>query len=336
MAIPSSTSISPRSTPKPVARPEPKAPPTLTSVQQQGRANAQAQREDTFTAAGPKATASSPLDVRASPTGKNLPPIESNKNTVQAGTVTLTDDEKKARGAQKVEPGTNGEIDQSLDPEVTYSKAAVVRLMDRIRRSVERDPVNAEVDISSSGVTTKPGRTGRALLASRLHRDIREAIASPSAERRFKAQVRKVQPKVRRKDLVEKYPVVLIADRSSFRLHVYKDLALAKTYPIAVGKAGNETPAGEYTIANKAVNPAWTVPDSDWAGDLRGKVIPGGSPENPLKSRWLGIYDGVGIHGTSDRASIGSNASHGCLRMLVEDVEDLYPQVPVGAPIYIA
>jgi lipoprotein-anchoring transpeptidase ErfK/SrfK len=59
-------------------------------------------------------------------------------------------------------------------------------------------------------------------------------------------------------------------------------------------------------------------------------------PENPLKSRWLGIYDGVGIHGTSDRASIGSNASHGCLRMLVEDVEDLYPQVPVGAPIYIA
>ena len=231
---------------------------------------------------------------------------------------------------------TDGEVDTSLEPEVTYSKAAVVRLMDRIRRSVEREPRNAEVDISASGVTTKSGRTGRALLASRLHKDIRAAIASPAAERRFKAQVRKVQPKVRHKDLVDKYPVVLIADRASFRLHVYKDLALAKTYPIAVGKAGNETPAGEYEIANKAINPAWTVPDSDWAGDLRGKVIPGGVPENPLKSRWLGIYDGVGIHGTSDRASIGSNASHGCLRMLVEDVEDLYPQVPVGAPIYIA
>ncbi len=231
---------------------------------------------------------------------------------------------------------TDGEVDTSLEPEVTYSKAAVVRLMDRIRRSVEREPRNAEVDISASGVTTKSGRTGRALLASRLHKDIRAAIASPVAERRFKAQVRKVQPKVRHKDLVDKYPVVLIADRASFRLHVYKDLALAKTYPIAVGKAGNETPAGEYKIANKAVNPAWTVPDSDWAGDLRGQVIPGGVPENPLKSRWLGIYDGVGIHGTSDRASIGSNASHGCLRMLVEDVEDLYPQVPVGAPIYIA
>jgi lipoprotein-anchoring transpeptidase ErfK/SrfK len=231
---------------------------------------------------------------------------------------------------------TNGEVDQSLEPEVTYSKAAILRLVDRIRGSVERKAVNAKVEISGSGVTTESGRTGRALLASRLHKEIRAAIASPSAERRFTARVRKVQPDVRRKDLAKKYPVVLIADRASFRLHVYKDLALAKTYRIAVGKAGNETPAGEYKIANKAVNPAWTVPDSDWAGDLRGQVIPGGVPENPLKSRWLGIYDGVGIHGTSDRASIGSNASHGCLRMLVEDVEDLYPQVPVGAPIYIA
>ena len=231
---------------------------------------------------------------------------------------------------------TDAEVDRSLEPEVTYSKAAVVRLIDRIRGDLERKPRNAEVDISASGVSTKAGRTGRALLASRLHEDIRAAIASPSAEREFTAQLRKVQPKVRRKDLEDRYPVVLIADRASFRLHVYKDLELAKTYRIAVGKAGNETPAGEYTIANKAIDPAWTVPDSDWAGDLRGQVIPGGTPENPLKSRWLGIYDGVGIHGTSDRASIGSNASHGCLRMLVEDVEDLYPQVPVGAPIYIA
>ena len=58
-------------------------------------------------------------------------------------------------------------------------------------------------------------------------------------------------------------------------------------------------------------------------------------PSNPLKSRWLGIYDGVGVHGTSDRGSIGSNASHGCIRMLVEDVEKLYDQVPIGTPIFI-
>lgn len=64
-------------------------------------------------------------------------------------------------------------------------------------------------------------------------------------------------------------------------------------------------------------------------------VIPGGVPSNPIKARWLGIYDGVGVHGTDARGSIGSNASHGCIRMLVEDVQRLYDEVPVGTPIFI-
>jgi lipoprotein-anchoring transpeptidase ErfK/SrfK len=42
------------------------------------------------------------------------------------------------------------------------------------------------------------------------------------------------------------------------------------------------------------------------------------------------------VHGTSDDASIGSNASHGCIRMHIPDVEELYPEVPIGSPIYIA
>ena len=78
------------------------------------------------------------------------------------------------------------------------------------------------------------------------------------------------------------------------------------------------------------------MPNSAWAGDLAGKVIAGDDPSNPIKARWMGIYDGVGVHGTSDDASIGSAASHGCIRMHVPDVEELYDQVPVGAPIYIA
>jgi lipoprotein-anchoring transpeptidase ErfK/SrfK len=70
---------------------------------------------------------------------------------------------------------------------------------------------------------------------------------------------------------------------------------------------------------------------------LAGKVIPGGAPDNPIKSRWLGIWDGAGIHGVdpSEYSSLGHAASHGCVRMRIDDVEALYPQVPVGAPIYI-
>ena len=129
---------------------------------------------------------------------------------------------------------------------------------------------------------------------------------------------------------------VLITNRNSFQLTPYKKLRQEKTFRIAVGKVGLETPAGQYTIANKAINPAWHVPNSPWAGKLAGKVIPGNDPTNPIKARWLGIYDGVGIHGTADDGSIGSNASHGCIRMHIPDVEKLYDEVPVGAAVYIA
>jgi lipoprotein-anchoring transpeptidase ErfK/SrfK len=64
-------------------------------------------------------------------------------------------------------------------------------------------------------------------------------------------------------------------------------------------------------------------------------VIPGGSAENPLKARWLGIYDGAGIHGTDQVGSLGSAASHGCLRMSIPDVIEVYEKIPVGTPIYI-
>ena len=72
-----------------------------------------------------------------------------------------------------------------------------------------------------------------------------------------------------------------------------------------------------------------------WAGDLAGRSIPPG-PQNPLKARWMGIYGGAGFHGTADIGSIGSAASHGCIRMRIPEVIELYDQVPLGAPIYIA
>ena len=135
------------------------------------------------------------------------------------------------------------------------------------------------------------------------------------------AKTRHTQPKVTTADLKRKYDTVIVVNRSQFRLRLFKDLKPTQTYGIAVGQVGLETPAGQYTIANKAINPAWHVPNSAWAGKLAGKVIPGDDPSNPIKARWLGIFDGVGIHGTSDDASIGHNASHGCIRMHIPDVE---------------
>ena len=110
---------------------------------------------------------------------------------------------------------------------------------------------------------------------------------------------------------------------------------MTKTYRIAVGAAGFDTPAGVYNIQNKAVDPAWNVPESDWAGDLAGAGDSRRRPDNPLKARWMGIFAGAGIHGTDDVGSLGTAASHGCVRMAVPDVIELYDQVDVGTPIYI-
>jgi lipoprotein-anchoring transpeptidase ErfK/SrfK len=231
---------------------------------------------------------------------------------------------------------TGKHVRADSEPTVAYSDAALVRLIDKVRKAVERKPRDATVQITATGVSSEPARRGLAVRASELHEQMRRAIVSPHAPRRFTVRTRKLQPKVGTEDLERKYGTVLIVQRKSFRLQLYKGLELAKTYPIAVGKVGMDTPAGLYNIQNKAIDPAWHVPDSDWAGELAGKVIPGGTPENPIKARWLGVYDGVGVHGTADDSSIGSAASHGCIRMHIPDVEELYDRVPVGAPIYIA
>jgi lipoprotein-anchoring transpeptidase ErfK/SrfK len=225
---------------------------------------------------------------------------------------------------------------ENLRPTVQYSDAAVIRLLDKVRSSVERPAKDARVKIDAAGVKTIPGVEGLAVSASQLHRQIGAAITSTTASRTFVAKTRHTQPKVTTADLERKYDTVIVVNRSQFRLRLFKKLRNTQTFGIAVGQVGLETPAGQYTIANKAINPAWHVPNSAWAGKLAGRVIPGDDPTNPIKARWLGIFDGVGIHGTSDDASIGSNASHGCIRMHIPDVEKLYDEVPVGSAVYIA
>jgi lipoprotein-anchoring transpeptidase ErfK/SrfK len=231
---------------------------------------------------------------------------------------------------------TGKSLDADLEPTVEYSDKAVIRMLDKIRKGVDRKPVDATAKLDAGGISTTDSRTGLAVRASTLHRQIRHAIVSTTADRTFVARTRKIQPKVTTSDVEARYGTAIVVNRGAFRLTLYKKLKPAKTYSIAVGQIGLETPAGLYHIQNKAVNPAWNVPNSDWAGDLAGTTVPGGAPDNPLKARWMGIFDGAGIHGTDAINSIGTAASHGCIRMRIPDVIELYDEVPVGAPVYIA
>jgi hypothetical protein len=214
--------------------------------------------------------------------------------------------------------------------------ARVETVVDHVARVLDRPAKNARLVPKplAIGLSIVPERTGlavkRELLAERLTR----ALLRTDGPRRVAVPAQPVHPRWTTKTLPRKYGTFILVSRETFTLRLYKRLRLVKTYGIAVGMQGLETPAGFYDINDKQINPSWHVPNSPWAGNLAGRVIPPG-PDDPIKARWMGFYDGAGIHGTSEDWSIGHAASHGCIRMHIWDVEDLYPRVPLGTPIYV-
>ncbi len=127
----------------------------------------------------------------------------------------------------------------------------------------------------------------------------------------------------------------IVVNLRKFRVSVVRDGKAVVSFPIAYGTAAYPTPTGDYKIVNKQSNPTWTPPpDSSWAKGL-GPIPPGRG--NPLGTRWMGTSAPyVGIHGTPADSSIGSRASHGCIRMHIRDAEVLYEQVVVGMPVHIS
>jgi lipoprotein-anchoring transpeptidase ErfK/SrfK len=229
---------------------------------------------------------------------------------------------------------SGGDVDEAIPAQVSYSQPAVNRFVRHVADELNREPQNASVKPSGSELEVVAARDGRKVRDVKLTEQLEEAVVDAAAQRTIVASVHTTEPEVSTEQVASEYPSYLTLDRSTFTLRLWKDLKLAKTYTVAVGMEGLETPEGLYEIQEKEENPVWHVPESDWAGDLAGQTIPPG-PSNPIKARWMAIYEGAGIHGTEETESLGSAASHGCVRMAISDVEELYEQVEVGTPIFI-
>ena len=225
---------------------------------------------------------------------------------------------------------------ETIPLQAGVSRNHITQLVDQIARVVDRPAHNARVvpTTLATGLHIVPSQLGLAVKRPLLERELTSALLAFDGPRTLTVPTRPAHPRWWTSTLKQRYGTYLLVSRETFTLRLYKSLKLVKTYRIAVGRAGLETPAGEYTINDKQVNPSWHVPLSSWAGALAGQIIPPG-PADPLKSRWLGFFDGAGIHGTVDTWSIGTAASHGCIRMTIPDVEDLYPRVPLHTPIYV-
>jgi lipoprotein-anchoring transpeptidase ErfK/SrfK len=231
---------------------------------------------------------------------------------------------------------TGGGVSRQIPLVVSYSHNSTRSLAAKVRAAVSRPPRDATVQASASGLSLVPGQDGRTVSYAQLGASIDRALVGQAPNRTVIVPVHSIKPAVTTSQLAARYPAYIVIDRGSFRLRFYEHLKLARTYEIAVGMEGLETPAGLHKIEWEQVNPPWYVPKKAWAGALAGTVVPPG-PGDPLKARFMSFEGGAGIHGIdpSEYSSIGHNASHGCVRMRIPDVIDLYSHSPVGTPVYI-
>ncbi|WP_152478692.1 L,D-transpeptidase family protein [Halomonas sp. THAF12] len=137
----------------------------------------------------------------------------------------------------------------------------------------------------------------------------------------------------------------IVINVAEMRLYYYPpaedgEPRIVQTYPLGVGRQDWETPLGNTTITQMVRNPAWYPPASirrehAEAGDPLPSVVPAG-PDNPLGTRKMRLgIPGYLIHGTNKPEGVGMRVSHGCVRMLPEDVETLFDQVSVGTQVRI-
>lgn len=223
----------------------------------------------------------------------------------------------------------------AMDVQVPFSVVGgpIERLVDRIAAQVAIEPRDARIDLTADGsdirfVRARPGRKLRVAAAEeKVLRAVRSDLRS------VQLGTVRVEPKVTPRTLGR--TIVVRVDENV--LYLYDGFRVMKTWSVATAKPGWTTPTGVWTIWDKRVNPTWYNPALDsWGANLPA-VVPGG-PNGVMGTRAIYI-DAPGlirIHGTPAPESIGRYASHGCIRMRNEEIEELYELIPVGAHVIIA
>lgn len=219
-------------------------------------------------------------------------------------------------------------MDSEIDLVVEYDPAALSSFVEEMRASIDSEPVDAEISLQSNKLIFTSSRDGWKLDTDDTRRLILRTLSSPEREAQLNIAVTK--PEISDDQMGK----VITVDLARHQLTLYSNMVVEKQYPIACGSPGYPTPRGTYKITSKEANPTWRNPGSAWAASMPPSIPPG--PGNPLGTRALGTSaSGVFIHGTSNTGSIGTSASHGCIRMLIRDSEDLFPRVEVGNPVLI-
>jgi lipoprotein-anchoring transpeptidase ErfK/SrfK len=220
-------------------------------------------------------------------------------------------------------------VPASIGLSYSYDDQKVEDFVRQAYDEVAEPAVNAGIRLVDGEIVMRHARTGEELRKQTAIERVLEALEEQVA--RVRVPLRAVQPKVTDDSLGK----TIVVDISENRLYLYDGFQAARSYPVATAAEGFVTPQGTWSIVNKVENPSWTNPDPEgWGAGMPLYIPPG--PSNPLGTRALYLNaPGIRIHGTTNVDSIGTYASHGCIRMRMPDVEELYPLAPIGTPVLV-
>jgi lipoprotein-anchoring transpeptidase ErfK/SrfK len=204
-----------------------------------------------------------------------------------------------------------------------------------VAKGYYRAPRNAAVRFGITAIRRVRARLGQALDTAMVTKGLEQELRNPTTARVVMGRIVHVRPAITTASLRKRYPAYISIDRTTHTLRLFRALRLVRTYPVAVGAAGFETPRGLRHVLYKEKNPSWTAPNRPWAAPYQGQTFPPGDPRNPLRAWFIALGDGIGIHGTSEEWTVGTSASHGCIRMHAADVEQVAKLTPVGTPVLI-
>lgn len=224
--------------------------------------------------------------------------------------------------------------DESIGQEVELSYSGAGRVdavLTRIAHDVSKKPRSADIAYDDGQVRFVKSRPGRALDFVQARASVRAALRSQAVDE-VVLPVLKVTPKVTERTM----PSTIIVRVDENKLYLYDGFDVVRTWSVATAMPGWITPQGDWNLYRKAVNPTWYNPALDsWGADLPA-VVPGG-PTAPMGTRALYITAPglIRVHGTPADSSIGTYASHGCIRMHNYEIEELYPMVDVGTRVIV-
>ena len=210
------------------------------------------------------------------------------------------------------------------------NSARVAAFVRSVARKADRTVQDATIKLTNGRLEVRHAHSGWSLDQAAARPMVASALAAGHATGvTMPAHV--VRPKVTDRQA----GATIAIDKGSNRLTLYKGLKVVKRYPVATAKPGFSTPSGTWKVIDKIVNPSWHNPHPNGWGAGMPLVIPPG-PGNPLGTRALRLNSpGILIHGTFNAGSVGTYASHGCIRMRIADSVDLFPRVPTGTKVLV-